>query len=78
METLLNQFTGENIIGFFVDAFLILFAFLFLMYAIALANETRIASKTLQTRSSPLFTSISFLHIPVAIFLMLLSLLLLL
>ena len=66
MQDLINLLTSsssDDFIGLFVKAFAVLFAFLYLLYAVVASRQTQIMNNTFSTKMSSVLAVISFLQI---------------
>ncbi|KKQ36800.1 MAG: hypothetical protein US54_C0054G0002 [Candidatus Roizmanbacteria bacterium GW2011_GWA2_37_7] len=66
MQDLINLLTSsssDDFIGLFVKAFAVLFAFLYLLYAVVTSRQTQIMNNTFSTKMSSVLAVISFLQI---------------
>lgn len=77
----LNQFisliSGQNIFSFFFKAFAVVFALLYIIYALVIFKQTQVMTKTLETEGNTFILLISLIQIGVGIVLLFFSLLLL-
>jgi len=77
MEQLIHLLTtasSDDFIGFFLKAFAVLFAFLYLIYAIVISKQTQIMNSTFKTKMSSVLSAVAFLQILFAGILILASL----
>ncbi len=74
MADIFNSFTNQNFIDFFFKAFAIIFAFMYLIYAIVIAKQTQVMNDTLRiTDSARKISFVSNLQIFIGIGLFLLA-----
>ncbi|PIZ64945.1 hypothetical protein CO051_04600 [Candidatus Roizmanbacteria bacterium CG_4_9_14_0_2_um_filter_39_13] len=71
---LLTTSSSDDFVGLFIKAFAVLFAFLYLLYAVAASRQTQIMNDTFTTKMSPILSLVSFLQIIFAGILILVSL----
>lgn len=78
MDDLINitlpQFSSTLFIAFFFKAFGVLFAFMYLIYAIVIVRQTQVMNRTFKTEYGTLLLIISFIQIVFALILIYLSL----
>lgn len=70
----LFSLTDTQLINFFFKAFSIVFALLYLIFAVILVRQTRILRDTLMTRNNTTYTAVSNVQLVVAIVLFLFAL----
>lgn len=73
INQIIDIFSGHNTINIFFKLFAIIFSLIFLVYTIALQRQVRIMNVTLQTKARVFFESISWLQVILAVFIVLLS-----
>ncbi|PIZ62771.1 hypothetical protein COY16_03580 [Candidatus Roizmanbacteria bacterium CG_4_10_14_0_2_um_filter_39_13] len=61
--SLLTTSSSDDFIGLFIKAFAVLFAFLYLLYAVVTSRQTQIMNDTFSTKMSSILSTISFLQI---------------
>ncbi|MDP4011824.1 MAG: hypothetical protein Q8P72_06395 [Candidatus Roizmanbacteria bacterium] len=71
---LLTTSSSDDFVGLFIKAFAVLFAFLYLLYAVVASRQTQIMNDTFTTKMSPILSLVSFIQIIFAGILILVSL----
>ncbi|MDO8497441.1 MAG: hypothetical protein Q7S61_02750 [bacterium] len=77
IDQLLQFFATGNLFAFFFKSFAILFAFLYLVYAIIVAKQTQILDKTLDAGANGFLFVVSFTQILFGLLLIVLAVLIL-
>jgi len=64
-----NQFfSNQTLLGFFLKSFALVFAVIYLLYAVIIYKQTQVMNKTLTTSGNKLIVFISFLQIILSLF----------
>jgi len=66
MQDVINFLTAsssDDFVGLFIKAFAVVFAFLYLLYAVVTSRQTQIMHNTFSTKMSPILSTISFIQI---------------
>jgi len=77
MQQIIDFFTNttsNDFVGIFLKLFAMLFAFIYLIFAIVIVKQTNTMNKTVSTKTAPILTFISFIQIIIAVILILASL----
>jgi len=72
---ILTSSSSDDFVGLFIKAFAVMFAFIYLLYAVVTVRQTQIMNNTFSTKMSSVLASIAFIQIIFAGILILVALL---